>query len=69
MQKIKVTVISVHALKAYGVVEVYFRSILISVLDGRKWSASFPGYFNPRQGARDRQSAGGWVGHIATLDA
>lgn len=52
----------------YGEVEAQIQLFLVSVLYGRYRSALRPGYFTQRKipGYLD---AGGWVGHVAGLDA
>jgi hypothetical protein len=56
-------------MKAYWGVEIYLHTFLTSALDGREWSASRPGRFNPTERAPVTHWIGGWVGPRAGLDA
>jgi len=42
------SVLKHYAMKTYGIVEMHFHTLLTSVLDGGKCSASRPGHFTPR---------------------
>jgi hypothetical protein len=45
-------------MKAYGEVDVQIHIFLASALAGGEWSASCPGRFTPREGARGTH----WIG-------
>jgi hypothetical protein len=55
-------------MKAEGEVDVWIHICIISVLDGREWSASRPGRFTPGERAPDTHWIGGWVNPTAGLD-
>jgi hypothetical protein len=57
-------VVPLHAMNAYGGMEVLFHSLLTLTIYGEEWSALCPGSF--MLGTHQR---GGWVGPIGDLDA
>lgn len=56
------------ATQTHGGVEEQFHSFLISVLDGCKWSASFPYLIQPMERIPGTPCREGWVSTGASLD-
>ena len=50
-------------------VKVQVHSCLTLALDGGEWSVSCPSHFIPVENAPSAHLVGGWVGHIASLNA
>jgi hypothetical protein len=56
-----------HAMKAYGGVEVQLHAFLTSVIHGREWSSARPGRFTPGKNPGTHWIRG-WVGSSVGLD-
>jgi hypothetical protein len=62
------SLIKLHAMKAYGEVQAQLHSLLNSILDGSGWLASYPGCFTPRDRASDTHRLEGWMDLRTGLD-